>query len=818
MSKTQVPEKPLRALIVEDVEDDALLLVDYLESNGLSLDWQRVDTEKAMYEAIEKNWDIVFSDYSMPEFSGTRALEILRQHDLDLPFIFVSGTIGEEAAVEAMKAGAQDYVMKNQLVRLLPTVERELREVKFRRDRRESEDTLRKLSLVVKQAADSVFITDPDGHIEYVNPAFEKLTGYTSSEVIGQTPAFLRSDNYDDNYYKELWQTIKQGKIFRGNIINRHKNGELFYEEKIITPLTNESGQITHFVSTARDITARVKAEETGARLAAILEATPDLVAILEPGGCLRYLNGAGRRLLGLETEEQIEGRSLKDIFPEVMAEQFMVTVLPTLQRDGSWSGETSLHVGENKEIPISQVALAHYDASGNIEYLSTIGRDISERKRFESQLQHQATHDRLTSLPNRFFLIDRFTLEMKYARRHSCYIAVLFLDLDNFKRINDTLGHAAGDTLLQQISQRLSNCLRPNDTVARHGGDEFTIIIGDLSHMENILVVLNKLRAAFERPVIIDTHEIYVTFSTGISMYPHDGDQVEDLLRHADTAMYQAKSSGTNQYRFYASDMNARGHEFLSLEADLRHAVENDEFVLYYQPQLDLRSGHIVGVEALIRWQHPTRGLVTPADFIPLLENSGLIIPVGEWVLRQACIQHRSLRGAGLKDLHIAVNVSAVQFNDRDFLNKVRRVIQEEDMPPQRLELEITENIVMHDTAMAAKLLQTLHEMGVRTTIDDFGTGYSSLAYLKRFPLDVLKIDQTFISDLITDSNDAAIAEASILLGQKLGLEVIAEGVETSEQLDFLRKHGCDQIQGYYLSRPIPATEFISFCKNRLD
>tara|TARA_R110000787_G_scaffold43087_5_gene105697 strand:+ start:2493 stop:4952 length:2460 start_codon:yes stop_codon:yes gene_type:complete len=814
MPKTRNHEKRLRALIIEDVEDDALLLVDYLEASGITLAWQRVDTEKAMRKVIQKNWDIVFSDYSMPEFSGAHALKILRQYDPDIPFIFVSGTIGEDVAVEAIKAGAQDYVMKGQLTRLPPTVERELREARLRREHRQAEDTLRKLSLVVLQTADCVYITDPRGHIEYVNPAFEKLTGYSIDEAKGRTPGFLGSGDYDDKFYQRLWKTIEQGRIFRGNIINRHKNGTLFYEEKVITPLIDSEGLITHFVSTGRDITARIKADEERARMVAILEATPDLVAMLEPNGCLHYLNDAGRRLLGLDPEENIEGRCLTDIFPEFMAEQFTATILPAIERDGSWSGEATLQLNGGTEMPVSQVMLAHYDASGNIEYISSIGRDISERKRFEIELQHKATHDSLTGLPNRFLLSDRLTSEMEYARRHNRYIAVLFLDLDNFKRINDTLGHAAGDTLLQQVSQRLRNCLRPSDTVARHGGDEFTIIICDLSHMENILVVLNKLRATFERPIIIDGHEIYITFSTGISMYPYDGDQVADLLRHADIAMYQAKSLGSSQYRFYAPDMNSRGNELLTLEAELRQAVEHNEFVLYYQPQIDLRSGQFVGAEGLIRWQHPTRGLVSPADFIPLLENSGLIIPVGEWVLRQACIMHRSLRKDGYQDQRISVNVSAVQFNDEDFLNKVRRVIQEEDMPPHRLELEITENIVMQNPAMTAEILKTLHEVGVRTAIDDFGIGYSSLTYLKRFPLNILKIDQVFVRDLISDSNDAAIVDITILLAQKLNLEVVAEGVETIEQLEFLRSHGCHFAQGYYLSRPMSDTDFIHFLR----
>ncbi|MGD8592798.1 MAG: EAL domain-containing protein [Gammaproteobacteria bacterium] len=807
MPKMQENKMPVRALIVEDVEDDALLLVRHLQTDGLKVDWQRVDTEKELMAAMEQPWDIVFSDYSMPRFSGSRALEIIRRHDSDIPFVFVSGTIGEEAAVEAMRAGAQDFVMKGQWSHLLPTLNRELREVRLRRERRQEQQTLRQLSLVVKQAADSVFITDPVGRIEYVNPAFEKLTGYSAEEIKGSTPAILHSGQHDNLFYQKMWGIITRGEVFRGTMINRRKNGELFHEEKVITPLTDEQGRITHFVSTSRDITARVQAEEERSRLAAILEATPDLVAIFEPAGCFRYLNGAGRRLLGLQSQDNIENYYLKDIFPEPMAQQLAVEVLPEVQRTGSWTGETVLRLDQGKEMPVSQVVLAHKDTSGHIEYFSLTARDISERKRFEAQLNHQATHDGLTDLPNRFFLIDRFKSALAHARRHGKYVAVLFLDLNNFKRVNDSLGHAAGDALLQQVARRLKTCLRPNDTVARHGGDEFTIVVGDLTNVEHTLTVLRKLREVFERPVTIGTHELFVTFSTGIALYPHDGDQVDDLLRHADTAMYRAKSSGSSQYRFYAPDMNARGHELLAMEADLRYALDHHEFLLHYQPQVELRSGRIAGLEGLIRWQHPKRGLMSPDDFVYLLENSGLITSVGEWVLRQACIMHRHWREAGFQTKHISVNVSAVQFNDVELLDKVCRAMKEENMPPHMLELEITENIVMRDPENTTEVLQALHDLGVRIAIDDFGTGYSSLAYLKRFPLNVLKIDKTFVGDLGKDSGNA-IVEASISLAQKLGFEIVAEGVETAEQLEFLRHHGCDLVQGFHLDRPLPQSE----------
>jgi diguanylate cyclase (GGDEF)-like protein/PAS domain S-box-containing protein len=738
-------------------------------------------------------------------------LEILRHYSPDTPFIFVSGTLGEEAAVAAMRAGAQDYVMKGNLARLQPAVERELREAVQRTESHKAEQTLRKLSLVVKQAADSVFITDPDGCIEYVNPAFEKMTGYDESEVRGKMPAILRSGQHEDAYYQQLWETINRGEVFKGTLVNRRKNGELFHEEKIITPLKDEQGRVTHFVSTGRDITERVQAEEARARLAAVLEATPDLVAILEPDGGLRYLNGAGRRLLGMTEEEVLHKYDLHNIFPEHMAEQLSVDVIPSVHRNGSWSGETILRVAGVGEVPFSQVVLAHHDDRGGVEYLSTIARDISERKRFEVELQHKATHDNLTDLPNRFFLVDRFKSIIEHARRHANSVAVLFLDLDNFKRVNDSLGHAAGDGLLRQVARRLRNCLRPSDTVARHGGDEFAIVVGDLIHPENTLAVLSKLRKEFERPVIVGSHDVYVTFSTGIALYPHDGEQVDDLLRHADAAMYQAKSSGSSQYRFYAPAMNARGHELLTLEADLRQAQEHNEFFLYYQPQVNLRDGKAVGVEGLIRWQHPSRGLISPVDFVPLLENTGLIISVGEWVMRTACLLHRVWRESGHEEKRISINVSAAQFSDGDLLDKVHRALQEEDMPAQSLELEITENIVMQDPQVAAEILEALHALGVRTAIDDFGTGYSSLAYLKRFPLDVLKIDRTFVRDLSRNNGDAAIVEASISLAQKLGLEVVAEGVETPEQLAFMRDKGCDYVQGYYLSRPVPKDELMA-------
>jgi len=808
----------LKALIVEDSEDDALLLAAHLVEAGFDLTWHSVDNRKALDACLtDQQWDIVFSDYSMPDFRGDLALEIIRGHDPDLPFIFVSGTIGEDAAVASMRAGAQDYVMKNNLTRLGPAVRRELEDARIRRERHRTDQELRKLSLAVEQTADSVFITDHQGRIEYVNPAFERMSGYSAGETLGNTPAMFRYERYGPEFFHHMWATLLSGEVFRDTLINRRKDGTLFYEEKTITPLTENGGGISHFVSTGRDVTDRVHAEEARMRLVTILEATTDFVAIADAQGRLLYLNHAGRRMLGLGEHHAIEGMPLADCHSEWGAQHLQREALPVAANEGVWEGENALRGDPDIDIPISQVVIAHRGEDGAIEFYSTIGRDISERKQYEEELRHQATHDALTGLPNRTLLADRLGAEIRRSIRLDERFALLFLDLDNFKRVNDSLGHAAGDKLLQEAGRRLRDCLRPNDTVARYGGDEFVVLSSDLASVEHALVILNKLRNSFESPVRLDGQEVYVTFSAGIALYPADGQTEEILLRNADTAMFRAKALGRNQYQFYAPDMNARSRELLDMEADLRQALLRGEFQIHYQPQAEMRSGRIVGCEALLRWQRHGE-LVSPDDFVPLLEETGLILPVGEWVLRNACAQWRAYQVKGRVPPRIAVNVSARQFGDRGLVDMVARVLRDENIRADALEIEITESTVMRDVRMTEEILAALDDLGVRLTVDDFGTGYSSLAYLKRFPLDMLKIDATFIRDLPHDDNDASITQACISLGHSLGLEVLAEGVENRAQYEFLRARGCDCAQGYYISPPLPPEQAVPFVETSQD
>ena len=552
-------------------------------------------------------------------------------------------------------------------------------------ERKRVEAEIRKLSSAVEKTADAIFITDASGAIEYVNAAFEQLTGYSREEVLGKTPRIIKSGKHDPEFYRKLWDTILEGQVYRDVFINRKKTGELYYEEVTISPLTDEQGRVMHFISAGKDITERMQSQE---------------------------------------------------------------------------------------------------------------------------RLHHLAHHDILTDMPNRALFVERVNQALNRTQWRKRVVAVLFLDLDRFKLVNDTLGHEAGDRLLQVLAARLQTCVREGDTIARFGGDEFAVFLDDVASPGDVAPIAKKFLEALAPPFIIDGHEFFIAASIGISLYPNDGTDAKILMKNADTAMYRAKQQGGNTCQFYQADMNAHALKRLELETQLRRAMERQEFVLHYQPQIDLNGGAIIGSEALIRWRRPGSDLIPPVEFIPLLEETGLIVPVGEWVLRTACAQHHAWRAAGLSPLRVAVNISGRQFNGSDLIETVRRVMRDTRMEPGFLEVEITESVIMKNAEKVVETLQILNSMGVRLAIDDFGTGYSSLSYLKRFPIDSLKIDQSFVRDITTDPDDAAIVTAIITMAHSLDIHVVAEGVETSEQLEFLRARGCDLMQGYYFSPPRPGDE----------
>lgn len=440
--------------------------------------------------------------------------------------------------------------------------------------------------------------------------------------------------------------------------------------------------------------------------------------------------------------------------------------------------------------------------------------KTLRTHKEAEQSLVQVTNYDVLTGLPNRFLFLDRLGHAISRSARNHRMVAVLLLDIDNFKTINDTLGHTHGDLLLQDVADRLRCCVLEDDTLARIGGDEFAIVLEGVSEIEEIAAIAQKIMAIYSLPFAPSGQEIYVTPSMGITIYPMDGHDSDSLLKNADAAMYSAKEYGRNHFRFYTTDMNALAIERFAMEGALRRAIEREEFILHYQPQVDIKSGRVIGVEALLRWNHPERGLVAPNEFIPLLEGNNLILPVGEWVLRTACAQSRAWLDAGLPPLRMAVNLSARQFRQDNLVELIDSILRETGISPQQLELELTEGLLMENTSKTSAILGQLKSRGVLVAIDDFGTGYSSLSYLKRFPIDRLKIDRSFVRDIITDSNDAAIAVAVISLGRSLGLSVIAEGVESEEQLEFLGVQKCDEYQGFYFSYPVPPEEIVGLFK----
>jgi diguanylate cyclase (GGDEF)-like protein len=424
-------------------------------------------------------------------------------------------------------------------------------------------------------------------------------------------------------------------------------------------------------------------------------------------------------------------------------------------------------------------------------------------------QMTHLAQHDFLTGLPNRMLLNDRVSQAIALAPRHQKKVAVLFLDLDGFKYINDSLGHPTGDKLLQSIAKRLVNCVRRSDTVSRQGGDEFVVLLSEVERPEDPAIAARRLLQAVAEPHSIDQHDLHVTTSIGLSVYPNDGLDAETLIKNADTAMYQAKENGRQGYQFFKPAMNIRAVERQSIEESLRRALERQEFALHYQPKINLSTGEIAGAEALLRWTHPVRGPVSPAQFIPVAEDCGLIQPIGNWVLREACQQARVWLEAGLPLETMAVNISAVQLRDENFLDRIFAILRDTALDPKFLELELTESVLMKHAESTESILKTLRSRGVQIAVDDFGTGYSSLSYLRKFPIDALKIDQSFVRQITTAPDETTIVTAMTSMGRSLKLQVVAEGVETQAEMAFLQAHQCDQAQGYYFSRPVPAQQF---------
>ena len=543
------------------------------------------------------------------------------------------------------------------------------------------------------------------------------------------------------------------------------------------------------------------------------LDSIGDAVVCADIEGNITFLNLVAVTLTGWSFPEA-NGKPIADVLQFIHATTREAIPDPMERvmernRTGHLPSDSILIRRNGSEVPIEDSVSPIRNREREVIGAVIVFRDVSAARAMSEQIAHSAEHDFLTGLPNRLLLNDRVSQAIALGQRHSYQVAVLFLDIDGFKHINDSLGHAIGDKLLQSISERLVGCIRAVDTVSRQGGDEFVMLLPAVENAQDAALAARRMLAAIAEAHNIDNHDLHVTASIGISVYPEDGLDVATLIQNADTAMYQAKENGRQSYQFFEVAMNVRAVERQSIEESLRRAVERNEFVLHYQPKINLRTRAITGAEALIRWTHPTRGAVSPAQFIPIAEDCGLILPIGDWVLREACTQARAWVDAGLPAVSMAVNVSAMQFQHEEFLKGVFDILKETGFDPHYLEVEVTESALMKRAEVTALVLQILRAGGVKVAIDDFGTGYSSLSYLRKFPLDALKIDQSFVRQITTTPEETTIVSAIISMAQSLNLRIVAEGVETAEELAFLEARECEEAQGYYFSKPVPAEQF---------
>jgi diguanylate cyclase (GGDEF)-like protein/PAS domain S-box-containing protein len=538
-----------------------------------------------------------------------------------------------------------------------------------------------------------------------------------------------------------------------------------------------------------------------------------DAVVCTDLSGKITFLNLVAEKMTGWLRQEAA-GRPMAEVF----------RILDSTSRENI-PNPMEMAVGQNRtvhlpsncilirrdqfEIPIEDSVAPIHDREGQVTGVVIVFRDVSAARTMALQMTHSAEHDFLTGLPNRTLVDDRINQAIALARRHGNKLAVLFLDLDGFKHINDSLGHPVGDKLLQSIAKRLLDCVRGSDTVSRQGGDEFVVLLSEVEQSGDAAITAKRMLQAVAEAHSIDQHDLHVSTSIGLSVYPDDGQDAETLIKNADIAMYQAKENGRQSYQFFKPAMNVRAVERQSIEESLRRAVQRQEFALHYQPKINLRTGEITGAEALLRWTHPARGPVSPAEFIPVAEDCGLILPIGKWVLREACRQARAWLDDGLPLGTMAVNISAMEFRQENFLEGVFAILKDTGLNPRSLELELTESVLMKRAESAASVLQTLRARGVQLAFDAFGTGYSSLSYLRKFPIDALKIDQSFVRQITTNPGETTIVTAIVSMGRSLKLRVVAEGVETQKELTFLQAHKCEEAQGYYFSRPVLPEQF---------
>ncbi|SDK35258.1 sensor domain-containing protein [Sediminibacillus albus] len=666
------------------------------------------------------------------------------------------------------------------------------------------------LKSAIDRSDTTITITNKQGIITYVDDNFCGMTGYTAEELIGNTHRVINSGHHSTNFFRELWNTIKAGDVWRGEIKNKSKRGSHMWLQTTIIPLLDAESQPGSFIAFRTDIT---KQKEMETKLVKTMksdfkrtfEALINMVYKVEKTGeSGRYLHtmieGRLAKKVGLPTE--LAGGIFLEEIVDLDSERF--SFFQSRYEEAFQGNEVDF------KYTFSELCLyftlSPIIEAGNVVEVVGSAVDITSLEEAEHQVRHLAYHDQLTDLPNRSKLrndLDQWIAENKGR------FALFYCDLDRLKYINDAMGQFAGDQVISSIADRIQHVIKGKGSLYRYGGDEFIFVLTEQFCQEDLELLGEQILKQINKPLTVAGKEFFITCSIGISQYDKDGSTSEQLINYAGIAMHYCKVNGRNGKLFYSKKMNQTYNDLILLEGELRRAISKEELTLYYQPKIDVVTGEIIGMEALTRWFHPERGDIPPQKFIALAEETGLIIQLGEWVIKEACRQQKQWKEAGYKQQRVAINVSALEIQRNDFTEKVRRILHETDMPPECLDLEITENSVMQNTEECIKTMNELRAMGITLSIDDFGTGYSSFGYLRKFPINHLKIDQSFIRDAYTEPSNAEIVKAMIQLAHTFGVKVVAEGVEEREALEFLRNQKCDYYQGYYYSRPVPAIEF---------
>ncbi|MCK9374464.1 MAG: EAL domain-containing protein [Sulfuricurvum sp.] len=670
-----------------------------------------------------------------------------------------------------------------------------------------------KFRTLAEHTPDLIVRIDRHRDIVYMNKSMENLFDIFSEELIGKPISELDDISIGGLYSHFVNELFESGKEIRTEFEIQTPHG-LIWIDSTFVPEYDEKGEIEYVLKVSSNITERKKAENELRKLTQAVEQSPSSIIITDREGKIEYVNTIFTETSGYLPGEAI-GKNIEEIQTNPMEEKSCDEILDYVTGGHLWHRELMSHRKDGTESIESVKISPIYDTDGTITHCMVVKEDITEKKRAEERIHYLANFDILTGLPNRVQLEERLKYSIEIAKRHNGELAVMFLDIDHFKDINDTLGHHIGDMLLVEMAKRFQSILREEDAVSRLSGDEFVFMVSH-TNLQGIIYVVQKLLETIATPLTIELNELMVTASIGIAIYPMDGSDNETLTKNADAAMYQAKQDGRNSYRFFTKAMQERSARNLQLSNALHHALERGQLHIVYQPQISLVEDRVIGAEALLRWSHPELGNISPAEFIPLAEDIGLILPIGEWVLRNAIREAKGWREKGLSPMVVAVNLSAVQFRHPRLPEVITKILDEVGLPSRYLELELTEAVAMHNPQGAISVMDHLHDLGIRMSIDDFGTGYSSLSYLKQFKVYKLKIDQSFIREITDDSDDKAIVNAVISMAHSLGLQTIAEGVETVEQLDYLHKQGCDEIQGYYYSKPLLPDDFEIFVREK--